>query len=76
MKLIDHADLHGIALRVFEAAGSEAEEARIIADHLIEANLRGHDSHGVGMIPSYLRNLGNGTVVPTARGASSARTAR
>ena len=25
--------------------------------HLVEANLKGHDSHGVGMIPSYLRNL-------------------
>jgi uncharacterized oxidoreductase len=68
MLLMDHAELHGIALRVFEAAGSHADEARIIADHLIEANLRGHDSHGVGMIPSYLRNLGNGTVVANRKG--------
>ena len=52
MIVIAHNDLHGIALRVFEAAGSEADEARIIADHLIEANLRGHDSHGVGLIPN------------------------
>ena len=55
-------------MRVFEAAGSGADEARLVADHLIEANLRGHDSHGVGMIPTYLRNLGNGTVVANRKG--------
>jgi len=52
MVVIEHAELRGIALRVFEAAGSEPEEARIMADHLIEANLRGHDSHGVGLTAS------------------------
>ena len=35
------------------ATGSSAEEAGIVADHLINANLRGHDSHGVGMIALY-----------------------
>ena len=68
MMLIDHTDLHGMALRVFEAAGSEAEEARLIADHLLEANLRGHDSHGVGLIPNYLQHLANGTVVANRKG--------
>jgi hydroxycarboxylate dehydrogenase B len=68
MILIDHRELHGTAMRVFEAAGSEADEARLVADHLIEANLRGHDSHGVGMIPTYLRNLANGTVVANRKG--------
>src|SRR5436190_21953224 len=65
---IDHTKLHGMALRVFEAAGSDHGEAQIIADHLIEANLRGHDSHGVGMIPTYLRNLANGTVLANRKG--------
>jgi hydroxycarboxylate dehydrogenase B len=60
MPLIDSARLTGIAHRVFVAAGSAEAEAQIIADHLVEANLKGHDSHGVGMIPSYLRNLGGG----------------
>jgi uncharacterized oxidoreductase len=68
MMLIDHAQLHGIALRVFEAAGSDRAEAQIIADHLIEANLRGHDSHGVGLIPNYLQHLAGGTVVPNRKG--------
>src|SRR6201997_3581513 len=68
MPLINHTQLHGITLRVFEAAGSEPEEARIIADHLIEANLRGHDSHGVGLVANYLDHLAGGTVVPNRKG--------
>ncbi|MGC2203702.1 MAG: Ldh family oxidoreductase, partial [Stellaceae bacterium] len=63
MITIDHKELHRIALRVFEAAGSSPEEAGVIADHLIEANLRGHDSHGVGLIPNYLQHLAGGTVL-------------
>src|SRR5436305_13285472 len=68
MMLIDHAELQRIALRVSEAAGSQPDEAQIIADHLIEANLRGHDSHGVGLIPNYLQHLAGGTVVPNRKG--------
>ena len=60
MKLIDAAKLTGLARHVFTAAGSSEDEAAIVAEHLIEANLKGHDSHGVGMIPSYLRNLAGG----------------
>ncbi len=44
MIVIEHTALHDIAERVFTAAGSEPDEARTIADYLIEANLRGHDS--------------------------------
>jgi hydroxycarboxylate dehydrogenase B len=68
MPLINHADLHAIALRVFEAAGSASEEARVIADHLIEANLRGHDSHGIGLIPNYLQHVAGGTVFANRKG--------
>jgi uncharacterized oxidoreductase len=68
MPLINHQELHGIASRVFEAAGSDHSEARAIADHLLEANLRGHDSHGVGLIPNYLQHLAGGTVVANRKG--------
>ncbi|MEA2782540.1 MAG: hydroxycarboxylate dehydrogenase [Rhodospirillaceae bacterium] len=66
--LIDHQKLHGIAVRIFGAAGSGPEEARIVADHLVDANLSGHDSHGVGMIPQYLQHLKAGSLVPNRRG--------
>jgi hydroxycarboxylate dehydrogenase B len=68
MPVINHQELHGIASRVFEAAGSDHSEARAIADHLLEANLRGHDSHGVGLIPNYLQHLAGGTVVANRKG--------
>ena len=68
MIVIEHTRLHEIAERVFSAAGSEPEEARLIADHLIEANLRGHDSHGVGLIPNYLQHLAGGTVLANRKG--------
>src|ERR1700739_364148 len=68
MMVIDHTALHDIATRVFSAGGSEPEEARVIADHLIGANLRGHDSHGVGLIPNYLQHLANGTVFANRKG--------
>ena len=52
--------LHAIARAVLVAAGSDEREASIVADHLVEANLRGHDSHGVGMLPTYVRNRRRG----------------
>src|SRR5260370_1012729 len=60
MPLIESTKLTGIARRVFAAGGSDEEEDKMVAHHLVEANLKGHDSHGVGMIPSYLRNLAAG----------------
>src|SRR5260221_7298173 len=68
MPLIESAKLAGIARRVFAATGSAEEEAQIVADHLVEANLKGHDSHGVGMIVSYLRTRGAGKAVANEAG--------
>jgi uncharacterized oxidoreductase len=66
--LIAQADMRAFAQRIFLAAGSATEEAQIIADHLVEANLRGHDSHGVGMIPTYMGHLAAGSVTPNRKG--------
>jgi uncharacterized oxidoreductase len=37
--------------------GSDQREAVLVADNLVEANLTGHDSHGVGMVPRYVESL-------------------
>ncbi len=42
---------------VVAAGGSEPREARMVAENLVMANLLGHDSHGVGMIPRYIDSL-------------------
>jgi uncharacterized oxidoreductase len=36
------------------AGGSNEREAVLVADNLVLANLSGHDSHGVGMLPQYI----------------------
>lgn len=46
--------LHRWVQDLWLAAGSDAREARLTADHLVLANQSGHDSHGVGMIPKYV----------------------
>jgi hydroxycarboxylate dehydrogenase B len=51
---------HLIARRM----GSDEAEAEEVADHLVRANLAGHDSHGVGMLPSYVRLLHGGFLFP------------
>src|SRR5258706_5011053 len=42
---------------IVRAGGSDAREAKIVAENLVTANLTGHDSHGVGMIPRYVESL-------------------
>ena len=43
-----------------------ADEARVVAELLVEANLVGHDSHGVIRIPQYLGQVEAGDIVPDA----------
>src|ERR1700724_2013516 len=59
---IDHARLLALANKIVAAGGSSTTEASIVADHLVEANLRGHDSHGVGMLVAYVRDFEAGTL--------------
>ncbi len=44
--------------------GSEEDECRTVAEHLVGANLAGHDSHGVGIFYAYVDNLLRGLLVP------------
>ncbi len=46
------------------AGGSEPGEARLVADNLVAANLTGHDSHGIGMMPRYVEALLEGGLHP------------
>jgi uncharacterized oxidoreductase len=58
--LIAPATLHRWVVELWLAAGSCEREARLTADHLVAANLSGHDSHGVGMVPRYVDSMLNG----------------
>ncbi len=56
--------LCALAARIVERAGGTAKESALVARHLVGANLAGHDSHGVGLVPLYVRGLAAGTLVP------------
>jgi uncharacterized oxidoreductase len=60
--VIGHEVLRGFVSDIFVKAGSGAREAQLIAEQLVEANLAGHDSHGVGSIPVYIRNVRTGNL--------------
>ena len=46
------------------AGGSEPAEAQLVAENLVTANLTGHDSHGIGMMPRYVEALLEGGLHP------------
>ncbi len=45
--LLNPDGLAEVLTNIFVAAGGTKEEARVIGVNLVEANLAGHDSHGV-----------------------------
>lgn len=51
---------------VYQAAGVGADEAATVARHMVGANLAGHDSHGVILLPTYIQRLRAGEVVANA----------
>lgn len=47
---------------LFETTGMQAEEALINADNLVDADLKGIDSHGTSRLPLYLKRIRLGIV--------------
>ncbi|HWE38609.1 MAG TPA: Ldh family oxidoreductase [Isosphaeraceae bacterium] len=60
MPTIAAGDLTDFVAAVFEGAGVAADEARTVAESLVGANLRGHDSHGVMRVAQYVDRLREG----------------
>jgi uncharacterized oxidoreductase len=59
-------DLHTHVARILVAAGSTTTEADAVAANLVMANLSGHDSHGVGMLPRYVDAVLEGGLIPNS----------
>ena len=58
--LVAPAALRAAVRAIIECGGSGEREAALVAEQLVEANLTGHDSHGVGMVPRYVEALAEG----------------
>jgi hydroxycarboxylate dehydrogenase B len=63
---ISHNRLRPFVQEIFAAAGSSAEEARIVSDHLVDANLKGHDSHGAIRAAKYVDGFATANSFPTS----------
>jgi LDH2 family malate/lactate/ureidoglycolate dehydrogenase len=59
-------DLRKFCTKVFERLGVPAENARIAADILVAADLRGIDSHGVARLSRYVSGIQQGMMRPNA----------
>lgn len=59
--------LQHFAAQLLRAGGLGEAESTLVAGSLVDANLRGHDSHGVMRIPYYLDQVAKGELRPGAR---------
>ncbi len=66
MATVNWQSLESLAKDIFAAVGVPAEGAAWMAQLLVRANLRGHDSHGVIRIPQYVASWKKGEADPKA----------
>src|SRR6202163_2825178 len=66
MPRVEAQRLHRIGTALLIAAGAPSSEAEIVMRHSVDANLAGHDSHGIIQIPTYIDRIKVGHIVPGA----------
>lgn len=66
MPIVSERELLRFATDLLQTGGIGPAPAAVVADSLIQANLRGHDSHGVMRIPFYVAKVKDGSVNPAA----------
>jgi ureidoglycolate dehydrogenase (NAD+) len=64
---VSHDDLAGFIVNAFAAKGMAVDDAEVVADALVWANLRGGDSHGVVRLPRYIELIDKEQMDPRAR---------
>jgi LDH2 family malate/lactate/ureidoglycolate dehydrogenase len=60
------ADLERLAAALLVASGASNETADVTAASLVRADLAGHSSHGVRLVPHYCEGCRTGAIAPTA----------
>lgn len=58
----DAAALTHFATQLLDAAGMEHDKSVVIAEVLVEADLMGHDTHGLNLLGPYLADIGKGAM--------------
>jgi uncharacterized oxidoreductase len=67
MPTVSHQTLRRICQEVAEAVGTPPDIAVAVTESLVEANLTGHDSHGVLRLPWYVGSIRRGKIHPGSR---------
>ena len=62
MPTLNSDQLYQVAFRVLTGAGVSDDEAQVVADELQEANLVGHDSHGIMRLMQYAEHIEQGFI--------------
>ena len=60
-------ELRPVTRAIFRAAGANDDDAATVADSLVDAELSGHESHGLIRVKEYVRHIEAGRIVPSAR---------
>ena len=60
-------DLRTLGRAMLTAVGVAHEEAELVADHLVESGLLGHDTHSVLRLPQYVNMVRDGVVDPSGQ---------
>ena len=66
MPTVPAQEIERIVYHILRAAGAPDEHARMVAQHLAESNLAGHDSHGLIRVIQYVQQIKEGAIVPDA----------
>ncbi len=66
MPTLNPPDLQSFAARLLAAGGIAADQSELVAASLVDANLKGYDSHGVMRVPYYVQAIKDGEVEPGA----------
>ena len=64
MPILNAEQLFTVAQRILQGAGVPAEDAGVVATELRDANLVGHDSHGVMRLMQYVQMIDDGHARP------------
>ena len=67
MPIVQADRLTCIGAALLKAAGATDEEAKAVSAGCVDANLAGHDSHGIIAIPTYIDRIKAGHIVPGAK---------
>jgi len=66
MPTLQPSALEHFAAQILHAAGAAPDDAELVAASLVDANLKGYDSHGVMRVPYYVQAMKDGEVVAGA----------